>query len=271
MVKKTLALLFLLSFQARSESELNIENEQNVECITQQTENSVFRKKKKCKCFCCINAICAKIKKLIVTGDQTIGGDLAVTGNVSIDGTLEIGGVPILSGATGATGATGAIGLTGPTGATGETGATGLGLTTYGNFYAIMPGDNADTVAAGTAVDFPQDGPSSLINRASASEFILPDIGTYEINWQVSVTEAGQLVLWLDSGAGAIQLDETVVGRATGTSQIVGNTLITTSVVNSVLSVRNPTGNTPALTITVGDAAMGGSPVSATLTIKRLS
>ena len=45
-------------------------------------------------------------------------------------------------------------------------------------------------------------------------------------------------------------LDYTVAGRATGTSQIVGMAIITTTVENSVLSVRNPAGNATALTIT---------------------
>ena len=40
----------------------------------------------------------------------------------------------------------------------------------------------------------------------------------YQVLFQVSVTEAGQLILTLDSGAGSVELDYTVVGRATGTS-----------------------------------------------------
>lgn len=42
------------------------------------------------------------------------------------------------------------------------------------------------------------------------------------INWQVSITEAGQLVL-ARNGA---QIPNTVVGRAAGTSQISGSSLI---------------------------------------------
>jgi hypothetical protein len=139
----------------------------------------------------------------------------------------------------------------------------------YGFFYALMPGDNADTVAAGSAVDFPNDGPTSVISRSSASEFTLPAIGTYEITWQVSVSEAGQLDLWIDSGGGPVEQPQTVVGRATGTSQIMGNVFITTTSINSVISIRNPTGNSPALTIT--PLAGGTHAVSASLTIKRLS
>jgi len=60
----------------------------------------------------------------------------------------------------------------------------------------------------------------------------------------------------------------TVVGRATGTSQLVGTTLITTTKTNSILTVRNPAGNSTALTIT--PQAGGTRAVSASLVITRL-
>jgi hypothetical protein len=143
------------------------------------------------------------------------------------------------------------------------------GALAYADFYALMPGDNPATVAVGSDVEFPQDGPASGgIVRISQSEFLLPDIGTYQVSWQVSVSEPGQLVLGLDSGAGVVELSETVVGRATGTSQISGSRIISTSVVNSVLSVRNPASNSTALTIT--PVAGGSEPVSASLVIVRL-
>jgi hypothetical protein len=78
------------------------------------------------------------------------------------------------------------------------------------------------------------------------------------------VTEAGQLELTLN---GAI-LPYTVVGRLTGTSQIVGSALVTTSVANSVLRVLNPAGNAAALTVT--PIAGGASTVSASLIIELL-
>lgn len=60
----------------------------------------------------------------------------------------------------GPTGITGATGATGPSGSTGATGATGVVLD-FADFYALMPPDNAATVAIGGDVDFPRDGPSS--------------------------------------------------------------------------------------------------------------
>jgi hypothetical protein len=132
----------------------------------------------------------------------------------------------------------------------------------------MMPPDNAATIAPATAIDFPQDGAANGIIRYSASEFILPNAGIYEISWQASIVEAGQLVLGLDSGAGVVELPETLAGRATGASQIVNRVLIVTSTANSLLSVRNPTGNSVALTLT--PVAGGNQSVSASLVIKQL-
>jgi hypothetical protein len=129
-----------------------------------------------------------------------------------------------------------------------------------------MPPDNAATVGVGSDVSFPRNGPTSAsaITRIDSSTFNLSAIGTYQVMFQVSVDEAGQLVLTLN---GAEQAD-TVVGRATGTSQIVGMTLLRTTVINSVLTVRNPASNTTALTIT--PHAGGASPVSASLVIAQI-
>ncbi|MDT8416088.1 MAG: hypothetical protein RQ735_12030 [Flavobacteriaceae bacterium] len=139
------------------------------------------------------------------------------------------------------------------------------GTLAFAEFYALMPGDNAATVAAGTAVDFPQNGPSSgAITRLTSNQFILADIGTYMVSWQVSISEAGQLVLALND----VEIPHTVVGRATGTTQIIGNSLITTTTINSDLSVRNPSGNPVALTVT--PVAGGTQSVSASLVIRRI-
>jgi hypothetical protein len=131
-----------------------------------------------------------------------------------------------------------------------------------------MPPDNAATVAAGSAVDFPQDGvirPSSVISRTSADSFTLGAIGVYEIRFQVSVTEAGQLMI----RANGIEINKTVVGRATGTTQIIGFSLIQTTSINTIIEIINPSGNSPALTIT--PLAGGTHPVSAELLIYRIA
>ena len=132
-----------------------------------------------------------------------------------------------------------------------------------------MPGDNAATIAPGTAVLFPQNGSTDgVMVRIDASTFTLPAIGTYQVFFQVSVSEPGQLMLGLDSGSGVVEIAKSVVGRTAATTQIVGMSLITTTVVNSILSVRNPSGNSTALTIT--PIAGGTHAVSANLVITRI-
>ena len=129
-------------------------------------------------------------------------------------------------GETGPIGPQGPIGETGPAGPQGPVGETGPagpqgpagGVLNYADFYALMPPDNATTVAAGTDVSFPQDGPNSGsgIVRSGPDSFILAEIGTYHVQFQVSVTEAGQLILTLNGE----DLAYTVVGRATGSKPI---------------------------------------------------
>jgi hypothetical protein len=140
------------------------------------------------------------------------------------------------------------------------------GIIAFSDFYALMPGDNAATVAPATDVSFPQDGPTSgsAIARTGGSTFNLSAIGTYQIMFQVSVDEPGQLRLALNGN----ELAYTAVGRATGTSQIVGMSLVNTSATNSTLTVRNPAGNSTALTIT--PLAGGTVPVSAHLVITQI-
>lgn len=194
-----------------------------------------------------------------VTGPTGPGtGSTGATGPTGVTG-------PCCTGATGPTGTQGRVGESGGPGATGPTGLAGVSGD-YSLFFALMPGDNTETIAVGAAVEFPQDGPTTgVITRTSTSTFNLPAVGTYEVAWQVSIDEPGQLELAI-GGAG---LPDTVVGRATGTSQIVGDTLITTSVPNSILSVINPLGNSTALTVT--PIAGGANAVSATLVIRRLA
>ena len=183
-------------------------------------------------------------------------------------------GPPGPQGPAGPAGATGPQGPAGPAGATGAaapaTGPQGPagpagGISAFADFFALMPPNNAATVAPGTDVSFPQDGPTSGtdITRTGPSTFNLSEIGTYQVLFQVSVTEPGQLILTLNGADVAY----TVVGRATGTSQIVEMTLVTTTSINLILTVRNPAGESTALTIT--PLAGGTRPVSAHLVITR--
>ena len=199
------------------------------------------------------------------TGPAGPQGPAGATGAVGPRGPIGPQGA---TGETGSIGPRGPIGPQGPVGATGPEGPQGIpgGVLSYADFSALMPPDNAATVAPGTDVSFPQNGAiaNTNIGRLGPNSFNLGPIGTYQILFQVGVTEAGQLILTLNGE----DLPETVVGRATGTSQIVGMSLVTTTTVNSVLTVRNPAGNAAALTIT--PLAGGTRPVSAHLVITQL-
>jgi hypothetical protein len=204
-------------------------------------------------------------------------GEPGATGPEGPPGPQGPQGAPGPQGPAGATGPEGPAGATGPQGLAGPEGPEGPegpvgpagppgGVMAFGHFYALMPPDNAATVAVGADVEFPQDGPTSAtaITRTGPSTFELADIGVYEVSWQVSVTEAGQLILTLDG----TDLGYTVTGRATGTSQITNQVLIETTSIDSILTLRNPAGNATALTIT--PLAGGTRPVSASLTIKQI-
>ncbi|MFC5503379.1 hypothetical protein ACFPJ4_14115 [Lysinimonas soli] len=153
-------------------------------------------------------------------------------------------------------------GPAGPIGPTGAAGAPGSGDSAL--FFALMPPDNAATVAPGQDVQFPQDGPttSSGTSRISPSAFVLSTAGVYRVTFQVPVTESGQLVVTLDG----VELPYTVTGRATGTSSIALSTLVDATAAGDIITVRNPIGGISALTIT--PLAGGIQPVSATLLIE---
>ncbi|WP_256703299.1 collagen-like protein [Paenibacillus peoriae] len=199
-------------------------------------------------------------------GPEGLAGALGPQGLAGIAGAIGAAGLAGPAGPAGPAGAAGAAGATGPAGATGAAGPAG-GVLGFADFFALMPPDNAATVAPDTDVSFPQDGPISgtAITRINASSFNLATIGTYQVLFQVGVNEPGQLILTLNGA----DLAYTVVGRATGTSQIVGMALVQTTVINSVLTVRNPAGNAAALTIT--PLAGGTRPVSAHLVITQVA
>ena len=171
--------------------------------------------------------------------------------------------------AAGQPGPTGERGPQGPPGEDGQQGPPGPqgapAPAEYAEFYALVPPDNASTVAPGVPVNFPQNGPSAGgILRTSNSSFELPDAGIYRVAFSVPVTEAGQLQLALDLNP----LAYTTTGRATGTSTIAGESLVETTQADQSLSVMNPAGNPTALTIT--PLAGGTHPVVASLIIERL-
>ncbi len=161
--------------------------------------------------------------------------------------------------------------------AAGSTGAVPIPVpptSTFGSFFSLMPGDNPATVAADAGVRFQQLGPANGILKSAAldpvsgaadTQIIIPATGIYQVSWQVSVTEPGQLML--DLNHSIANTAHTVAGRATGTSQIMNDVLIS-AVANDLLRVVNPVGNAAALTIT--PTAGGTHAVGAMLVIKRI-
>jgi hypothetical protein len=135
------------------------------------------------------------------------------------------------------------------------------------DFYAMQPGDNPTTVALGAAVNFPRTASLSGLKvvRNDNSSFNLTTAGRYLVQFTVTVTEAGQLVIALDSGVGFAEQPHAVYGRAATGSPIVGMAIITTTVANTVLRLQNPAANAAPLTIT--SAAGGVTPSTSHLLI----
>lgn len=184
----------------------------------------------------------------------------------------EAGGVAGIPGVAGPAGAPGIAGAAGSQGIQGVSGIPGVpGLLDFSDFYALMPIDNPLPVAPGFPVEFPENGPTSgTITRLSPSSFLLPTVGSYLVEFQVSVDSApppSQLMLSLNG----VPIANSVVGRDTGTSQIVGISTVTTSTANSVLRVINPPNNLHAIIIPPWAGSVNHStPVSAHLVIIRI-
>ncbi len=166
-----------------------------------------------------------------------------------------------------------------------------LGPNDYPATIAISGGP--PSVAAGSAINFPRAsapavGAVAINNPGPAqtdnTEFILPSVGTYRVTWHISVDEPAQLGLWISSDAqGSIVSSPLAggfftqvatalgapgqVGRATGTTQLVGDVIFFNPVAGSAIQIRN-FASFSALTVS---PLPGGTQAQAvTLTIQRL-
>ena len=101
--------------------------------------------------------------------------------------------------------------------------------------------DNPDPIEAGESIKFPSPainpyGSIQRLSGSSASEFVLPAKGVFEITYEVTIQNTGELVIVLNG----TELSMTVVGKSGG-GQIIGMAIISTPVgVPSVLSINNP-------------------------------
>ena len=135
----------------------------------------------------------------------------------------------------------------------------------FADFYALMPADNADAIAAGESVAFPSNGVigGTSVTRIDDSSFTLVTAGTYLVSVTATTTGAAQLVLTLDG----TELPYTVVGQTDGGMLVLQ--AIVTATAGSVLTVSNPVAATAPITLTAN--AGGTDPVAAHLVILQLA
>jgi len=113
--------------------------------------------------------------------------------------------------------------------------------------------DYAATVAAGTAVPFPRNGPATgtTVTRASGSTFTVASAGLYEVSWTVAFLEESQLQLAV--GGAGVANTATLSGAGT---QINSNTVLIALSAGDVVSLINPPGNATALTVQTADGSL---------------
>jgi hypothetical protein len=185
------------------------------------------------------------------------------------------------SGADGLPGPIGPVGPIGPIGADGLPGPIGPAgipaLSNFADFYGLMSNtiinDNPDAIAPGSAVNFPKPlintyGTIQRLNGTNPNSFSLPPNGVFEITFQVTVQNTGELVIVLNGQEQAM----TVVGKSGG-GTLVGVSIITTPPINSsTLSINNPsTAVAGGLKIDESSGSALSQPLSCHLIIKQLA
>lgn len=204
-------------------------------------------------------------------------GDTGAVGPTGPSGPQGASGVQGLTGASGPTGPQGASGVPGVKGDVGPQGAQGVpgpqgdtgasGILDFADFYALMPDDNPKPIPVGGAVEFPRDdyisSETGNIVKMSSTEFQVKFRGKYQVQFQVSVSEPGQLLVAINGKEDV----RTVAGRENGSTQIVQNCIIETTVEDSVISILNASSNAD---LTITPSAGGRLSVSAHLVITLL-
>jgi len=130
--------------------------------------------------------------------------------------------------------------------------------------------DNPDPLAPGEAVSFPSPSINPFgiqRNGSSTTEFVLPPDCIFEITFQVTTQNAGELVVVLNGN----ELIETVVGSPGG-GAVVGMCIVfTPSTITSVLSINNPlSAVNGGLKIDEATGSALSEPLSCHLIIKKL-
>jgi hypothetical protein len=230
------------------------------------------------KLYACTSGVGGTLTSSTATGRCSKGkhkiswnaeGERGPTGTTGAAGRAGAPGDPGATGAEGAPGRTGATGATGSTGATGATGPAASG--TYGEFYSLMPGDPSYTYGptgnapTGARILFPHAGAAQGgVVYSGGGEFTLPSAGTYRVSFSVTLAQAGQLQVVLNS----VPLPYATFGTAAvAGSEITGEALVVSPGAGSVISINAP-GSNPNVSLA---AAPGGAvPGAATLLIQRV-
>jgi hypothetical protein len=186
-----------------------------------------------------------------------------------VQGLRGVRGAAGAAGPAGVAGANGAVGPQGIPGATGAPGTPGVAATqNFAQYYAPVDAYAYLIVAPNANVPFEQEGPhQGTISRATPTTFTLGTVGTYRVAFDSS-SAGGQAQLQL-------MVDDIAVPYATfghwggccGDMQVSGEALITTTVVNSTLSIRNVGGSDMYLESNIGVAGQS----AASLVIQQLS
>jgi hypothetical protein len=118
-------------------------------------------------------------------------------------------------------------------------------------YYGIVPPDNSFDIEPGDSVEFPNDYLScSSVVRVNNKVFKLINTGIYEIKFILSITQPAQLVVSMDEGSGFQQLNHTVVGRNSGSSQLIGDVFIKVTQGNSSICISSPAQNNNPIRVT---------------------
>jgi len=133
--------------------------------------------------------------------------------------------------------------------------------------YGMWYGNDVISTAATDALTFPNAFVTPIgITQVGTTEFQVALAGTYEVNFQVPVVSAGMLDIYIN----AVEQPDTVVGRSTGTCQIVGAGIILVLNASDQISVRVPTG--AAVVVTENDVApITLRPLTRNISIKQIA
>jgi hypothetical protein len=183
------------------------------------------------------------------------------------------------------TGATGFTGFTGP----GITGPTGASAGPFAFFYGLPAGTDqggateyAATIAAGAAINMGHIGPAAggiIINnpgpvttQTNNTQFLLPNIASYEAEFHIHTTEAGQFQGTIGDGSAQVVIPGSCGGNynpTAGGHPITQRFAFTTTLTNRILMIVNPVGNGSALTITPANGTLTHA-TAQTLVIRQL-